>query len=76
MLGDNTRITNKEIPVLSLSTANFISKFSCILTNNLNFEGSYLIDICLYDDTGLGFFHTSIKKVDIFVLTVGKKYFL
>ena len=38
LLGNNTSITNEEVPVLSPITANFIGQLSLILTNNLNLK--------------------------------------
>ena len=40
LLGDNTSITNQEVPVLSPTTANFIGQLFRILTNNLNLKTS------------------------------------
>ena len=39
LLGDNTSITNQEIPALSPTTANFTGQLSRIPTNNLNLKG-------------------------------------
>ena len=36
LLGDDTSITNQEVPVLSSIPDNFIGQLSSILTNNLN----------------------------------------
>ena len=68
MLGDNTSITNEEVPVLASITANCIGQFSRILTNNLNVKAP--IDICVYDDTVL--FHTppSLVKKDTYSFSV------
>ena len=38
LLGDNTRITKQEVPVVLCATANFIGQLSSILINNLNMK--------------------------------------
>ena len=48
---DNTNITNQEVPVLLPPTTNFIGQLF-----HIELEGSYFIDIYVYDDTVL--FHT------------------
>ena len=73
MLGDNTRI-NQEVFVLSLLPATFIGQLLHIRMNiKSEFEGSYLIGICVYDDTELLHAPPSpLKKLNF----VGKVVFL
>ena len=51
LLGGNTSVTNQEVLVLTSSPSKYKCQFGNVLTNNLNFEGQFLIDICVSDDT-------------------------